>query len=178
MWKLIWRIFDFRSHAHQGQVPRGLQWSSTFGVGKGVPLQSIHYDTSQSGIGQFCRPFRKTGEISSLKVSSAALVLHESSEWSANASTWVTRTLLDVVPLENFSLKTHLFCSLQMLYLYFFSATQMQYCCHHKLNTSFSTSTIWIFAPKIKLKTLRFLYFGFKNSNVSLIILEIMGKND
>ena len=97
MWKLIWRIFDhFRSHAHQGQVPRGLQWSSTFGVGKGVPLQSIHYDTSQSGIGQFCRPFRKTGEISSLKVSSAALALHESSEWSANASTWVTRTLLDI----------------------------------------------------------------------------------
>ena len=116
--------------------------------------------------------------ISSLKVSSAALALHESSEWSANASTWVTRTLLDVVPLENFSLKTHLFCSLQMLYLYFFSATQMQYCCHHKLNTSFSSSGIWIFAPKIKLKILGFLYFEFKNSNVSLIILEIMGKND
>ena len=62
--KCIWKCFFecFRSNSDKGQVPRGLQWSSTFGVGKGVPLQSIHYDTSQSGIGQFCRPFRKTGE--------------------------------------------------------------------------------------------------------------------
>jgi hypothetical protein len=60
---VIWLIlYCCRQDEDKGQVPSGLQRSSAAGIGKGVPLQSVHHNQTEGGAGNKSGALWEAGE--------------------------------------------------------------------------------------------------------------------